>query len=369
MLLDPETLTLAERIDEVLARTGSDTVYHPELRASQIEIVTPVRRTAAAICRDVATARAALIDRAGDIARIAAAGTHPFTTDWGDVSQGERYRAIEDEYTWASRRSLVCGLHVHVGIGGADRSLAVYNALRSFLPEIQAVAANSPFFEGEDTGLCSVRPKLNGSLPRTGIPPAFASWDEFVSLVSWGARGRLFPDASFLWWDLRPHLRYGTLELRAADSQTSVEDVGAITAFVQSLAQWLADRWDRGERLPVDETHRIEENAWRAVRYGVAGQLVDLDTGTREPVRERIARLLVHLEPAARRLDCEVELAGVRALLAGNGADRQRYVHERDGLQGLVEWLVRETERSARPSALQEPVEPRTTTRPPLATA
>ena len=266
-----------------------------------------------------------------------------FARDFGILSDNDRYRMIEDEYRWAARRSVLCGLHVHIGVGGADRTLAVYNALRSFLPEVAALAANSPFFEGEDTELCSIRPKLLEALSRTGVPPVFPRWADFVSFVDWGRHGGLFPDGSFLWWDLRPHVGFGTLELRVADAQTRVEDAGAIAGFVQTLVAWLGDRVDRGTAPPVHESHRIAENAWRAVRYGVRGELVDLESGRREPARDRVARLLETLAPVADRIGNTSQLQAVGVLLAGNGADRQRYVAEREGLIGLVSWLSDET--------------------------
>jgi carboxylate-amine ligase len=214
--------------------------------------------------------------------------------------------------------------------------------LRSFLPEVAALAANSPFFEGEDTELCSIRPKLLESLSRTGVPPVFPRWADFVEYVGWGRSGGLFPDSSFLWWDLRPHVGFGTLELRVADAQTRVEDAAAIAGLVQTIVAWLADRADRSA-LPVHESHRIAENAWRAVRYGVRGELVDLDSGRRELTRDRIARLLETLAPTADQLGNASQLEAAGVLLAGNGADRQRYVAERDGLAGLVSWLADET--------------------------
>jgi carboxylate-amine ligase len=344
MLVSPATLDLEPANQLALDALDDPQTYRPELRASQLEIVTPVLRTAEDVYDALAHARRRLTDATRDRVRLLACGTHPFARDWGEVSADDRYRMIEDEYVWAARRSYVCGLHVHVAVGGADRSLAVYNALRSYLPEIVGLAGNSPFYEGEDTGLCSIRPKLNQALPRTGTPPAFSSWTEFVGLVDWGRRGGLFPDSTFFWWDLRPHPKHGTIELRAADSQTRIEDAAAVAALVQTLAAWLANQFDHGEHLPVHDRHRIEENAWRALRYGVRGHLVDLETGRREPFRDRVVRLLDDVSEAARRLGSQDALHGIRALLAGNGADRQRYVAERDGMKGLVGWLADATE-------------------------
>jgi carboxylate-amine ligase len=176
------------------------------------------------------------------------------------------------------------------------------------------------------------------------VPPAFESWEDLVDFVDWGRAGGLFPDASHFWWDLRPHLDHGTLELRAADAQTRVEDASAIAAVFQALVLTLAERYAEGDALPVHDTHRITENSWRAYRYGVQGWLVNLDTGEPQPTRDRLERLFGELEPAARRLNGESQLEHARTLLAGNGADRQRYVQARDGMRGLVEWLVHETE-------------------------
>lgn len=344
MLVFHDTFELAPANADVISVVGGGPMFQRELRASQIEIITPVCGSAGEVMRHLVAARRQLVDATRGSIRLLAAGTHPLSSDSGEISAGERYRQIEDEYAWAVRRSLVCGLHVHVAVGQADRALAVFNALRSYLPEIAAISANSPFLDGEDTGLCSIRPKLSEALPRTGVPPEFASWEPFVAYVGWGRRGGLFPDASFLWWDLRPHPAHGTLELRVADCQTRVEDAAAILALVHCLVVWLGERHADGEALPVHPTHWIAENSWRALRYGVSGQLVDLSSGRREPTRERIASLVDRLEETGRRLGCRDELAGVRVLIAGNGSDRQRYVADREGMPGLLEWLARESD-------------------------
>jgi carboxylate-amine ligase len=347
MLVDPATFALAPAVDLALARVAGDNRFTRELRTTQLEIVTPVCSSAAEACEQLSEARRSLTAALRGDVRLVAAGTHPFATEWGAITQGERYRAIADEYTWAARRSLACGLHVHVAVPGADRALAVYNALRSYLPELAALATNSPYLEGQDSGLCSIRPKLNEAFPRAGIPPHFASWEELVGFIDWGRSGGLFPDGSHFWWDLRPHLSHGTLELRAGDSQTRVEDASAIAAVFQTLVLTLARRYTEHGNLPVHDTYRINENAWRAYRYGVSGWLVDLDTGEPQPTRDRLSRLFDELEPAAGELDASTQLEQARTLLAGNGADRQRYVAQRVGMKGLVRWLAESTESSA----------------------
>jgi glutamate---cysteine ligase / carboxylate-amine ligase len=347
MLVEPDRYDLAPAIDEVLPLLHGDPRFASELRSSQLEIITPVCTSAAEACRRLAEARRLLIGLLGYRYRLLSAGTHPTSSDWGAVTERDRYRQIADEYTWAALRSLACGLHVHVAVPGADRALAVFNAMRGFVPELAALGTNSPFFEARDTGMSSIRPKLNELFPRSGIPPAFDSWADLVDYVDWARNGGLFPDATHLWWELRPHPHHGTIELRAVDSQTRVEDAGGIVALFQALAAWLAARYDAGEELPVPATHRVVENSWRAYRYGVRGWAVDLETGRPEPTRDRLARLLDVLEPYADRLGSRAQLIGVRTLLAGNGADRQRYVEEREGLEGVAGYLVGETEASA----------------------
>jgi glutamate---cysteine ligase / carboxylate-amine ligase len=345
MLVHRASGDLAHEVDRVL--DPSDSRFAPELRAAQLEIITPICATAADVCRELASARRTLTERLPPELALLAAGTHPTSTSWGEIANGDRYRDIADEYAFAASRTLVCGLHVHVAVGGAQRALAVYNALRSFLPELAALAANSPFFEGLDTRMCSVRPKMNELYPRSGIPPAFSSWDELVRFLEWGRRGGLFPDFSYLWYEMRPHLRYGTLEIRVADTQTTVDDAAGYVALVQALVAWLADRFDAGEELPVHETYRIAENAWRAHRYGLGGWLVDLDSGEPQPTRLRIANLVGLLESYAARFGVDDKLPTTRTLLAGGGADRQRYVAAREGVGAVPHWLVRETEASA----------------------
>jgi carboxylate-amine ligase len=347
MLVDAASYDLAPVIDEVLPLLDGDERFAKELRAAQIELVTPVCVTAADACRELVGLRRHLVERLDGRYRVLGSGTHPFSARHGEITGADRYRAIADEYVWAAARSLVCGLHVHVAVPGADRALAVYNALRSYLPELAALSANSAFVDGVDTGMASVRPKFNDMYPRSGIPPSFNTWEELVEFVDWGRTGGLFPDSSHFWWEMRPHPVHGTIEIRAADTQTRVDDSTAIVAVIQALVAMLTDRFDAGERLPRHRTCRITENAWRAYRYGVRGWLVDLDHGRRVPTRERIGQLLDELRPYAAQFDAEGQLDAARTLLAGNGSDRQRYVHARKGLVGLTRWLVDSTEESA----------------------
>jgi carboxylate-amine ligase len=356
ILLDPESLRPANRIEHVLGRIGGDRRFAREFRQAQLEIITPVAQTVDGACIELAAARTAVTLHAGNDIRLATVGTHPFSTDPVAVTNRERYRRLANECPWATRHGLPSGLHVHVAVDGAERALTIFNAVRSYLPEIAALAANSPFLEGGDTGLASCRLRLNDDFQRSGIPPAFASVTAVEEFLAWGARSNLFLDGSYLWWDLRLHHVHGTLEFRIADAQTRIADVAAIAAVCQCLTALLAARYDAGEPLPVHESHRIMENRWRAVRYGIRGQLADLDSGRAVSTREVIGLLLVELEPFAEELGCTTGLLQAWRLLRTNGAERQREYAARAGLVELTRSLADETESSAAAAASAEAV-------------
>jgi carboxylate-amine ligase len=227
-----------------------------------------------------------------------------------------------------------------VAVPGAERTLAVYNALRSYLPELAALAANAPLHAGEDAGMASVRPKIAEQLPRQGVPPAISSWAAFAEELDWGARSGWLSEPGVWWWEARPHLRHGTIELRVPDAQTSVREAAGVVAFAHALVAWLADRADAGDLPAPAPTWRIEENRWAAARHGLDGTLADLVTGARTPVRERLAALLEDLAPVAARLGGAAELEAARELVSENGAIRQRRVAVEHGVEGVAEWLA-----------------------------
>jgi carboxylate-amine ligase len=344
LLLDPWTFHPINAIAEVLARLGSDVRFACEFRAAQVELITRPAWTVAEGAHHLANARSVAVDRLDGEVRLASVGTHPLSRGAITITDGERYAGIAAAYPWATWRGVPSGLHVHVAVRGADRALAVFNAARSLLPEIGALAANSPYFEGRDTGLASTRMMLTRDLPRSGTPPHLPRWEDLANLLTWGKHGQTIPDATQLWWDLRPSLRHGTLEFRVADAQTPVADAAAVAAVCQTLAAWLAARYDDGEELPVHDTNRIEENRWRALRDGVRGELADLETGRPVPTRERLSRLLVDVEPFSESLGCRNELLHAWSLIEENGAERQRAFVAQAGLPSLLERLADETE-------------------------
>jgi glutamate---cysteine ligase / carboxylate-amine ligase len=339
-LVDRETLDLAPRAPDVLARLGGDARFKLELPAAQLEILTPPCADVAAAADRIAAGRRALLERAGDTVGAIGSGVHPFAATEGTLNRGERYERIERTYRAIARRQLVAALQIHVFVAGRERALAVYNALRSYLPEIAALAANAPLQSGRDTGLASVRPTIGTMLPRQGVPPAIASWAELDADLRWGAAAGTVPDAGSWWWELRPNMTYGTLEVRVPDTQIDAADGAAVAAFVHCLVAWLAGRHDAGEALPVHAGWRIAENRSSACRDGVDGTLADLDSGAAEPTAARLERLIHELAPVAAQRRCGAELGHARRLCRRNGAIRQRAVAAERGPEGLVAWLV-----------------------------
>jgi carboxylate-amine ligase len=277
---------------------------------------------------------------------VASAGTHPFSRyEHQEVTDRPRYVELMAAMQWVAARELIFGLHVHVGIGHPEQAIAVANGLRCWLPELLALSANSPFWQGFDTGLSSARSKVFDSFPRSGLPPHFASWADFEELVTRAAATNCFPDATYLWWDVRPHPKFGTIEVRVCDGQSRIESVAGLVALVQSTAAWLAEEWEGGKRRGGQPRTLVAENKWRAARYGLDCDLVDLQHDEEIPAAQAVRRLLDRVADHASRLGCAAELAEVERLLErGNGAAEQRHVYdETHSLLAVAQHLVKQT--------------------------
>ena len=348
-LVSLESYELASRYAEVFGDAArEDDRIRPELLQSTVEVATEPAETVAAALAEAGELRRRARDEAEERGvAVLSAGTHPFSRyEHQDVTEKPRYEELVDALRWAAERQLIFGLHVHVGLETANQAIAVANALRTWLPELLAASANSPFWHGRDSGLASTRSKVFDAMPRSGLPPAFASFDEFELVVERGVKTKSFEDYTFIWWDLRPHPRLGTIEIRICDAQTRLENVAAIVALVQSLAATLAERYERDGTLGMQPITLVEENKWRAVRYGLDATLVDLERDEERPARDALRELADFAAPAAKKLGCGDELALVEDLLRrGDGASEQRGVHERAGgsLLGVAQWLAEQT--------------------------
>lgn len=340
MTLDPETGRLEPLAAAVLAELDGDPRFQPELPAGQLEIVLEPAADVGSAVAALAEARRDLAGAAEGIADLAAAGVPPLGPATSPLSAGQRYARTEAEFGEIARRQVVFALQVHVAIGSAERAIAVFNRLRSYLPEIAALAANAPFHEGRDSGLASVRPKISEALPRQGVPPAIVSWEHYVEGLIWGELSGAVPEVSVWWWEARLHPRFGTIELRVPDAQSSLGDASAVAAFAHALIATLCEQVEAGEDWTLAPTWRIAENRWWALRDGVDGALADLDSGERRPTRERLQALIEEITPAAARIGCADELAGASRLVDANGAIQQRRFVAAEGIEALPKWLA-----------------------------
>lgn len=343
LLIDRASGEPAPRAQEVIdglteAQSGGCTAKL-ELPAAQLELMTAPVAGAEEAVASLKAGRASLAAGLPADLALAGAGASPLGPESTTLHRSGRYAQVQDTYGFAARRQLVCALQVHVAVRGADRALAVHNALRSYLPEIAALAANAPFHAGEDSGFASVRPPICTMLPRQGVPPLLSGWDELANALVRMEALRTMSSEGQWWWELRPHTRYGTLEVRVPDTQIDIAGARGVTAFVHCLVAWLASRYEAGELDGGHPAWLIGENRWAACRAGVEADLADLDDGTVRPVRERLAELLEALGPVAAELGCREGLAAAAELVERNGALRQREVAAAEGIPGLVAWL------------------------------
>jgi glutamate---cysteine ligase / carboxylate-amine ligase len=359
MLLDGETFDLVQHIDTVLAAvTGHELEprINPELMQSVLEVATPVCHTPADVEAQLRQLRGYVCEVAREQAmRVGSAGTHPFSLfERQRITAKDRYRALVDQMQYIARRELIFGLHVHVAVDGAEKAIQVVNALIGHLAELVALSASSPFWRGEATGLRSSRHMVFAAFPRSGPPPRFADYADYAEVVGQLERTGCIADYTHIWWDIRLHPRLGTIEIRICDAVTRLEDVVAIAAYCQALVKHYSERFDAGDEIP--SFHRIltTENKWLAARYGLEAPVMDLVSGSRnrKPVAQSIRRTLKLVEPHARELGAEAELAGIEDILRrGNGADRQlRIFNSHRDIVEVVREIADATEIAAVPA-------------------
>ena len=329
-VLSPASLELVQRFEELQeAAKGTPLEEHlvGELIASEVEVRTGRCETFAEAHARIAERRSQLVELADSLGiALAATGTHPWAR-WQDqrIIDTPHYRRNDELLRYVVWRNNTFGLHVHVGIRGADRAIRVCSALRNYLPELLAVSASSPFVEGVDSGLHSARTQIfTRMFPRCGVPDSFGSWAEWERYVRFLYDTGSITEHTQLWWSVRPHLAYPTVEVRICDGQPTVEEAQALAALVYSLACRIARALDDGEPLPEHPHRLIEENFWRAIRHGLSGELVDLERGRVLEARARLEQLVEWVLPVAE----EVGAAQWLNVPAANAAERQRARHD-----------------------------------------
>jgi carboxylate-amine ligase len=343
LLVDLNDDVLAPVAPEIIEVLYPDKTFRPELRAAQIEAVTPVCATAGEVERHLIDVRSRLVQAASEVARVLAAPVFPGSAYPGPATAQRRYLNILLDAPWACKSLLACGMHVHIAVGDADRAVALHDRLRSYLPLLGALSANSPIYDGADAAVASARAHLNQSVARFGSPPAFGNWNNFAAFVRWGAAGGVIADPSYHWYGLRLNPLHGTVEVRVFDVQTDVTRTAALTALTQSLAAWLLQRIDDGMSVRVHDHHRIQESLWLAARDGAETLLPDLDTGVLMPVEVQLAQVVDNLRPHAEALGCAHHLDSVVRLQQLPGHEQQRCVFRSGGLRHLIDWITQTT--------------------------
>jgi glutamate---cysteine ligase / carboxylate-amine ligase len=317
-----------------------------ELFECTIEIITDVCHTVDEARRDLTGTLDELVGAAG--ARglaLMCAGTHPFS-HWSnlEISPDPRYADLVERIQWPARRLAIHGIHFHVGVRSGDRAVAIANSLAFHLPLFLALSASSPYWQGLDTGMASCRTKVFEGLPTAGLPPRLGGWSDFEALMETLIAARTVETVREVWWDVRPHPNFGTVELRMCDGMASLGEVAAVAALAQSLVHRLDTRAANNQPLPGAREWVIRENKWLAARYGLEADVIVDNRGTLRPLRAVIDDLLVDLAPTAELLHCADELASIHKILElGAGYERQRRVVQEGGtLVDVVDHLAAE---------------------------
>jgi glutamate---cysteine ligase / carboxylate-amine ligase len=339
MILDSADWSLAQVAETVLPRLSGELRAHvtSETHAAAIELATAPHATAAAATREAATLRTTFAEQLAASGLCAgSSGTHPFAV-WTEtrISSEDRYQVVYDTLRELARREPTFAVHVHIGVPDPERAITLMNRLRTHLPVLLAISANSPFWQGRDTGLASARTTIFEAFPRTGIPRAFTSYGHYVETIGQLLRSDAIPEPTFVWWDVRPQPRFGTVEVRVMDAQIRSVDTAALAALVQMIAHLELEEGYADQRLQ-DAVEVLDENRFLALRDGADAQLID-PVGLRQvPVKQLVRDLLDAGRGHAQELGCEPELEHLDRLVEATGAAQQRALLREHHLRGLV---------------------------------
>jgi carboxylate-amine ligase len=349
--IDPATYDLRSHIAAQIIDKGKrrlDERVKAEMHQSVVEVGTSVCRSIKEARAEIVNLRRAMTALARENGLLLCAGaTHPFA-DWRtqDIYPDERYLQVVEDMQLVARSNLIFGLHVHIGVEDRETTIHLMNQVRYFLPHLLALSANSPFWLGMNTGLKSYRCKVFDKFPRTNIPDTYSSWSDYENFVNLLVRTNCIDNAKKIWWDVRPHPFFQTLEVRVCDIPLRIDESLALAALIQATIAKLYQLHARNQSYRVYSRSLIMENKWRAARYGLDGLLIDFGREAEIPARDLMAEYLEFVDDVVDELDCREEVGYVRTILErGGGADRQlRLFEQTHDLRKVVEYMVEETQ-------------------------
>jgi len=349
--VDPETRDLRSHIQTELIEKGRLILQErvkTEMHQSVVEVGTKVCANIKEAREELKNLRRQIIRLARENGlRLASAATHPFA-DWRvqEVTPGERYKNIVEDMQLVARANLIFGLHVHVGIEDRETLIHMMNHARYFVPHLLALSSNSPFWLGMDTGLKSYRCKVFDKFPRTNLPDYFPSWGEYENYVKLLVKTNSIDNAKKIWWDIRPHPFFDTLEFRVCDLPMRLDETIALAALIQATVAKLYKLYSQNQGFRLYRRSLLMENKWRAARYGINGKLIDFGKSMEVPERELIEEYLEFVDDVLDELDCREEVEYIREIMQmGTGADRQLDVYRKSGdMKAVVDYIIEETE-------------------------
>jgi len=352
-IIDPETLELRSHVVQLLssaAARGVGDLVKQEMHQSIVETGTKICENVSELRLEMHRTRSELVLAAESTSlRVAAAGTHPFSS-WIDqvISPGERYQHIVEEMGQLARSLLIFGMHVHIAMPDKQTTIDMMNMVRYFLPHLLALSTSSPFWMGRNTGLKSFRTTVFRRFPRTGIPEVFESWSAYENFINLLVKLNCIDTGKKIWWDVRPHPTYGTLEFRMFDTATRVEEAVAIAALTQAIVVKLHRLYTRNQSWRLYRRALIEENKWRAARYGIEGKMIDFGREAEVPMRELMLELMEFIDDVVDDLGSRSAVEYIHTILnEGTSAERQLRVYQQTGdLKDVVRHLVMETRAS-----------------------
>jgi carboxylate-amine ligase len=352
-IIDPESLELRSHVVQLIssaAARGVGDLVKQEMHQSIVETGTKICENVSELRLEMHRTRSELVLAAESTGlRVAAAGTHPFSS-WIDqvISPGERYQNIVEEMGQLARSLLIFGMHIHVAMPDKQTTIDMMSMVRYFLPHLLALSTSSPFWMGRNTGLKSFRTTVFRRFPRTGIPEVFESWSEYENFINLLVKLNCIDTGKKIWWDVRPHPTYGTLEFRMFDTATRVEEAVAIAALTQAIVVKLHRLYTRNQSWRIYRRALIEENKWRAARYGIEGKLIDFGREAEVPMRELMLELMEFIDEVVDDLGSRSAIEYIHTILnEGTSAERQLRVYQQTGdLKDVVRHLVMETRAS-----------------------